>query len=118
MKKVYLCGPMANLPYFNFPAFFDAEKQLRDRGYEVFNPAKKDIEIFGEGIANCPTGTHEEAERIVGRPVTYEECLRIDLNWILDYADCIALLPGWENSRGCKVEQALAECLDLEVINL
>lgn len=117
-KRVYLAGPMSNLPYFNFPAFMEAEETLQSEGYEVFNPAKKDIERYGEGIANCPNGTHEEALINVGQPVTYRDCLRVDLNWILDNADAIAYLPGWEKSSGVKAEKALAECLKLEEIYL
>lgn len=109
---------MSNLPYFNFPAFMSAAKKLEDEGYEVFNPAAADVERYGDGIANCPNGSHQEALEMVGRPVTYRECLRVDLNYILDHADAIALLPGWEASMGVKAEKALADCLKLEVIYL
>lgn len=118
MSKVYLAGPMTGIPYFNFPAFFAAAERLEAQGHEVFNPAKKDNEHFGEGIGSCPNGTHEEAEKAVGRPVTYKGCLKIDLNWILDNAEAIALLPGWEKSKGVKAEKALADALGLEIINL
>lgn len=117
-KCLYLAGPMSNLPYFNFPAFMEAEKKLTELGYEVFNPAQKDIEIFGPGIADCPNGTHEEAAEKCEHPPTYRECLKIDLNYILDYADAIALLPGWEKSMGVQAELALAKCLKLEEIYL
>jgi hypothetical protein len=119
-KKVYLAGPMSNLPYFNFPAFFKAEKELLDKGYAVFSPARHDMEIYGlEGFMKCEYGTHEEAKKVFGdNAPTYRECLKVDLNWILDNADAIALLPGWEKSRGVKVEKALAECLDMEVMYL
>lgn len=117
-KKLYLAGPMSNIPYFNFPAFFDAAKRLEERGFDVFNPAAKDIERYGQGIANCPNGTHAEALAMVGRPVTYRECLKVDLNYILDHADAICYLPGWENSSGVRAEKALADCLKLEVVNL
>jgi len=48
----------------------------------------------------------------------YRDCLRADLNWILDHAEAIALLPGWRRSRGAKMERALADILHLEVIEL
>ena len=118
-KKIYVAGPMSNIPAFNFPAFFRAASQLESLGWEVFNPAQADIERYGVDFSKmCPTGSHEEANKAAGTPVTYRDCLRADLNYILDHADAIALLPGWENSKGCKAELALAECLQLEVINL
>lgn len=119
MRKIYVAGPMSNIPKFNFPAFFDAAKKLQDEGWEVFNPAQADIERYGVDFSeNCPTGSHDEANKAAGTPVTYRDCLRADLNYILDHADAIALLPGWEKSKGCKAEMALADCLGLEVVNL
>ena len=118
--KVYLAGPMSNKPYFNFPAFFEAEQRLLDKGYEVFSPARHDADTYGlEGFMNCCSGTHEEAKAIFGNHApTYRECLKVDLNWILDNADAIALLPGWEDSKGVAAEVALAKCLGLEFIYL
>lgn len=117
-KKVYLAGPMSNIPYFNFPAFIDAAGELRKQGYLVFNPAESDIEKYGDFWRNCPKGTHDETGVNGDHVPTYREVLKIDLNWILDHAEAIALLPGWEKSKGVKAELALAECLGLEVINL
>ena len=121
-KKVYLAGPMSGLPWFNFPAFHKAAYELRDKGYEVFSPAEKDIELFGTYIAQIQTGTHAEiavaAIENNSREPTYKECLRNDLLYILDEAEAIALLPGWEKSSGAKVEKALADCLKLELIEL
>lgn len=117
-KKVYLAGKMSNVPYFNFPAFFKYAEELRTNGYEVFNPAENDINHWGDFWKECPKGTHEELEAL-GRPVpSYRDCLRMDLNWILDHADAIALIPGWETGRGTLAEKALADCLNLEIINL
>lgn len=118
-KKVYLAGPMSNIPYFNFPAFFDGEKILRNLGYEeIFNPAQHDVDTYGDFWKDCPTGSHDEAKSREGAPITYRDVLRKDLNWILDHAEVIALLPGWENSKGVKAEKALTDCLKLEVIFL
>lgn len=117
-RKVYLAGPMSNIPYFNFPAFIDAAGRLRKEGYHVFNPAENDIEKYGNFWKNCPNGTHEEAGVNGDHIPTYREVLKIDLNWILDNAEAIALLPGWKNSKGARAEMALAECLGLEVIDL
>jgi hypothetical protein len=110
--KIYLAGPMTNLPKFNFPAFFAAAEGLRAQGHEVFSPAEADIERAGNGWWEDSDGTHE------GLPpeINYKECLRVDLNWILDHAEAIALLPGWERSSGVGAELALARCLKLKVL--
>lgn len=117
-KRVYLAGKMSNMPFFNFPAFKEGAKNLRDKGYEVFSPAEKDIERAGEFQLNCPTGSHAELAACNVPQITYKECMKIDLNYILDQADVIALLPGWEQSPGACVEKGLADLLKLEVIYL
>lgn len=118
--KVYLAGPMSNLPEFNFPTFFKAEKELQDRGYEVFNPARHDTDKYGAStFKQCSTGNHNELKEVLkDRTPTYRDFMKVDLNWIIDNADAIALLPGWENSKGANAEVALAKCLGLEFIYL
>lgn len=117
-KKVYLAGPMSNIPYFNFPVFLEAAEKLRNKGYDVFCPAENDIKIYGDFWKNCPKGSHDEMGINGDHVPTYREVLRVDLNWILDNAEIIAYLPGWEKSKGVKAEKALAECLGLEEIYL
>lgn len=90
---------------FNFPAFHKAAKELRKKGDEVFSPAEADLEKWGD-------------IETVRKEATYRECLGTDLNWILDNADAIALLPGWENSKGVAAELALAKALGLEEMYL
>jgi hypothetical protein len=103
--KVYLAGPMTGLPEYNFPAFMAAAARLRAIGHHVFNPAEADLEKWGN-----------MAE--IEAKATYRECLRTDLNWILDHAEAIALLPGWEKSKGVAAELALSKALGLEVIHV
>lgn len=118
MNKVYLAGPMSNIPHFNFPAFHEGEAKLREMGFnEIFSPAKHDIERAGYDFSpNCPTGSHTELKGIP--QINYRDCMRADLNWIIDNATHIALLPGWEKSKGAVTEHALAKCLGLEIIIL
>lgn len=119
-KKCYLAGKMTGLPYFGFPEFFKYEEQLKEQGWEVFNPARHDVERYGEFYKDCPNGTHEEMEKAIWPSVSpgYREFMKADLNWILDNADAIALMPNWSQSRGAIVEKGLAELIGLEVINL
>lgn len=104
---------MRGIPDFNFPAFFKAAELLRDQGHVVFNPAERDTLVHGP--LESPTGDHKDIART---GFTLREALAADLGWICREADAIALLPGWENSRGARAEKAVAEGLDLIVIYL
>jgi hypothetical protein len=103
--KIYLAGPMSGYPEWNFSAFFKAEKELIRNGHTVFNPAAEDIRKWG---------TMEN----IAKHANYRDCMRTDLNWILDHAEGIALLSGWEKSKGAQIELALAKLLNLKEIYL
>jgi hypothetical protein len=113
--KVYLAGPMRGYPEFNFPAFHRAALKLRADGHEVFNPAERDNERHGTDISKG-NATGDEALATAQHGFSLREALGADLAWICAHAEAIALLPGWENSRGAKAEAATAHALDLEVI--
>jgi len=88
---VYVCGPMTGLPGLNFEAFFEADKRLRDAGYEVLNPA-------------------DRAGRTPGKPWAWY--LRRCIKDVAD-ADGLALLPNWERSRGASLEVLIAGQLQM-----
>lgn len=90
--RLYIAGPMSNLPDFNYPAFFKAAEQLRAAGYEVENPAE-----------NKPEGT-----------ASWLAFMRMSLVQI-SKVDGIALLPGHHNSRGARIEAQLGDDLGLDV---
>ncbi len=114
-RRWYLGGPMRGYAQFNFPAFHAAAAMLRSMGHEVFSPAEKDNERHGTDIsAGNSTGSEEEAAEKFG--FNLRVALAEDLAWICAHADGIALLPGWENSKGAKAEHATAVALGLEVI--
>lgn len=115
--KIYIAGPMRGIPEFNFPAFKEASAILRAEGHEVFSPAEKDNEKHGCDIsAGNTTGSEEEAEKKHG--FSLRDALGMDLAWICKEADAIALLPGWEASKGVRAELATANALDLQVTYL
>lgn len=89
--SVYLSGPMTGLPGYNYPTFHAAARRLRSLGYYVFNPA----ESF-DGDTSRPR----------------EDYMRKDIEMLLQ-ADMVALLPGWEKSKGVAVELAVATSLGL-----
>lgn len=110
--KIYLAGPMSNIPHFNYPAFNEAAARLRADGHEVFNPAEHDVTMFGKDISNA---TGDVAKAASDHGFDRRAALKADLAWICDFGEAIALLPGWANSSGAKAEKALAEALGLPV---
>ena len=113
--KIYVAGPMRGIPEFNFPAFFAAAEELRAVGHEVFNPAEKDNDRHGTDIGKGnATGSVEQAEAEHG--FNLRHALHEDIKFICLEADAIALLPGWEGSKGATAELAVAHALQLKVI--
>jgi hypothetical protein len=62
-------------------------------------------------------GTARTSRRVTLKGVKID-ALADDTAWICKEADAIALLPGWENSKGAKAELALAEALGHAVIHV
>lgn len=104
--KTYLAGPMTGLPLFNFPAFDAAAELLTQRGHDVINPAQLDRDVGFD-----PSQTESVSKEFL------RDALRRDLSALCD-ADAIAMLPGWENSGGARIEWQLATHLGLDVIYL
>jgi len=115
--KIYVAGPMRGIPEFNFPAFNAATEKLRAEGHIVFNPAEKDNQRHGTDISKGNVAGDEKlaAEQ---HGFNLREALADDLNFICREADAIALLPGWENSKGANAERATALALGIEIIVL
>lgn len=90
---VYLSGPMTGIADFNFPAFANAAAAWREAGFDVRSPH----EAFG--------GDKTRA---------YAEYIREDVRMMLD-CTAIAMLPGWEASRGARMELHLAQMMGFDV---
>lgn len=84
---------MTGRPEFNFPAFHEAARLARSLGWEAANPA----ENFG-GLTDLPRSTY----------------LRVDVA-MLAGCDAIAMLAGWEESRGSRLEYLLAREMEMPV---
>lgn len=114
--KIYLAGPMRGYPEFNFPAFDHAANMLRLHGHEVFSPAENDRTTHG---ADFGKGNKEgDEEKAAQAGFSLREALEADTSWICRHADTIAMLPGWDKSKGARAELALAEALNLSVLFL
>lgn len=77
----------------NIQNFFNVEKELVGRGFEVFNPASLEEE---------------------GR--SWEWYLARDLKWINDNRPTLYMLPGWEVSRGARLEVEYARLIGLRIV--
>ena len=109
--RIYIAGPMRKIPHYNFPAFDEAAKTLRERGHDVVSPADLDRAIGFDGM-DCKPGTawdYEQADFDLG------DCFDRDIEAIRS-CEAIYLLPGWEDSKGCKMEKAVAEFLGMQVL--
>lgn len=115
--NIYVAGPMRGIPEFNYPAFNAAAELLRSVGHTVFNPAEKDTERLGIDVSvGNLTGSLEQAAAEHG--FNLRHALANDLDWICNSADAVALLHGWQSSKGALAEKATAEALGLEIIYL
>lgn len=92
--RIYIAGPMTGYPEHNYPAFAAASERLRELGYEVVSPAEINAGLEMDGWAAC---------------------MRRDLVQ-LTTCDTMYMLPGWENSRGARLEWQIAEALGMSVI--
>ncbi len=92
--RIYVAGPMTGYPDLNFPAFHTAAAALRVRGHHVENST----EINADPKA------------------PWLDCMRMDIARLVT-CDAVYLLPGWEKSRGAKVEHGLAVGMGFHVIH-
>lgn len=113
--NVYVAGPMRGYKDFNFPAFMAAAEYLRSHGHTVFNPAERDIERDGAEMSKSDTGDIVEAE---AKGFDRRVAITDDLLYIINHADAIALLPGWQESKGANAEFWTAQFLDLQIWEL
>ena len=98
MTTLYVAGPMSHLPKYNYPAFTNAATRLGLLGYDTLNP------VDAEGHNPTP-----------GVPQEWDWYMRHALRMVLK-ADGVAVLPGWECSRGARLEVDVAHALRLPVL--
>ena len=89
-QSVYISGPVTGHSFDDVcRAFADKERELNAAGYLAVNP----IALSHENVA-------------VG--ATWEEFMAFDLTLLKD-CDFITFLPGWEDSRGARLEMYFAK---------
>lgn len=98
-STIYVAGPMTGYADFNYPAFNAAADALRAFGHTVLNPVDA------------------EKHNDTGAPQAWDWYMRHALRMVLE-ADALALLPGWEASKGATLEATVAKALGLPVAPL
>jgi hypothetical protein len=106
--KLYLAGPMTGIPGFNFPTFDAYAEHLRFRGHEVVSPAEMDGPESRAVIMASVHGNH--ADLPPGE--TWGFYLARDVKLLTDDGiEGIVVLPGWETSKGARLETFLAKAI-------
>ncbi|MES2319979.1 MAG: DUF4406 domain-containing protein [Pseudomonadota bacterium] len=91
-KRIYLAGPMTGYHELNFPAFHAETARLRALGFDVVNPAEINLDPAAD----------------------WQACMRADIAQLVTCCS-IALLEGWERSRGATLEHHIAKSLGMAV---
>ena len=93
---IYISGPISGLPDGNRPAFAAVSAALRSWGWNVVNPH----DLFNAEV--------EES---------WEGYMRKDLAALLACTH-IVMLPGWEQSRGARLEKTVADAVGILLLTL
>lgn len=93
LKTIYISGPISGYDTEERKlAFKEATRVAGKMGYVSVNP----MEDQEDGL-------------------TWAEYMRRDIKALMD-CDAILMMPGWEQSRGAKLEKDIAERIGMEVL--
>jgi len=98
---IYLSGPMTGVRFYR-SKFAKAERKL-SKEHTVINPVKIMDDL--------------NFHRTTPEAMKYRKTMRVLLRSLLD-SDGIVLLPGWESSKGAKIEKYVAEECGIKVLKL
>ncbi len=100
-RRIYLSGGMSGVERAVYVRRFrEAEAILRRHGYGCINPCR---------VWACRwPWIYRAMERVLGKRWAYAVVLCYDLLLLMTRADGIAMLPGWEGSRGARIENYVA----------
>lgn len=91
MTRLYIIGPVTGIEDDNLQAFVDAANRILDADRTHTSIARIPHMFVDEGD-DWPTAMRKSVNEVTS-----------------GYYDGLALLPGWEQSEGAKLEKAVAE---------
>ena len=100
-RRIYLSGGMSGVERADYVRRFrEAERILRRHGYGCINPCR---------VWACRfPWIYRAIEWVLGKRWVYAAVLCYDLLLLMTRADGIAMLPGWQASRGAQIENYVA----------
>lgn len=104
MTRLYISGPVTGIEDDNRTVFDDTQKLLAEAGYDSFLP-----HYLVE-----PSDSHETAMLLCINELT-GRTQKPGIRHPVPCYDGLALLPGWEQSEGAKLEKAVAEACGIPV---
>ena len=111
--KVYIAGPMTGKEFYNVEAFREAQARWLDRGWDAHTPFEANSRawhrVYGRDF-DPYTDVCDYGSPLL--PLMFAE----DLHEVCT-SDAIALLPGWEKSKGVARELAVALLLGKRIYN-
>ena len=101
-RRIYLSGGMSGVERAEYVRRFgEAEAILRRHGYGVINPCRV-------WVCRWPW-IYRAMEWAMGKRLAYAVVLCYDLLLLMTRADGIAMLPGWQASRGAQIENYVSQ---------
>ena len=104
MPRLYVSGPVTGIEADNYKAFDDASFYLRRARYEATIPHDFVLPYMSHEVAVAAC-IHQLTSRVWDADSSSPKNLY----------DGLALLPGWEQSEGARLEKAVAEACGILV---
>jgi hypothetical protein len=115
--RLYIAGPMTGIPQFNYQAFISAAADLRSMGFDVVSPAELDDPEDRAAALASPDG--KMLTYTAGTGKTWGDFLARDVKLLADDGiEGIFVLPGWEKSKGARLETFVGHLNGLPIIRL